>query len=224
MSLKVKNTLMNKYDLVLFDLDGTVADTDQMIIETMYTMYDLYRGGKKTPIEEIYYFSGPPIKETLKKEFPHQDNDFMVKEFVRLSWNNYDKYAKRYPYVKEIINILINRGIKVGLVTSKAKLNTIHCLEVIDLKEEFSYFVTSDDVKNNKPDPEGIYLAMKHFSISDKRKVLYIGDNNSDYYAALNAGVDVALVSWGPREINRNNKPNYWLDDYRKLEDIIDGK
>ena len=81
----------NKYDLVLLDMDGTIADTDEMIIQSMYELYDKYRDGRRTPVEEIYYFSGPPIRDTLKKEFPDMDNDSIVNEFVKISWNNYDK-------------------------------------------------------------------------------------------------------------------------------------
>ena len=61
-------------------MDGTIADTDEMIIQSMYELYDKYRNGRRTPVEEIYYFSGPPIRDTLKREFPDIDNDFIVNE------------------------------------------------------------------------------------------------------------------------------------------------
>ena len=213
----------NKYDLVLLDMDGTIADTDEMIIQSMYELYDKYRGGKRTPVEEIYYFSGPPIRETLKREFPDMDNDFIVEEFVKISWDNYDKYAKLFPHVKETIIALMNQGIKVGVVTSKMRESTIHCLEVIHLDDIIDYFVAGDDVKHMKPHPEGILLAVEHFSIKDKKKVLYIGDNKSDFISARNAGVDVALVTWGPRKIDRTLTPDYWIDDFKEVEEIING-
>lgn len=213
----------NKYDLVLLDMDGTIADTDEMIIQSMYELYDKYRGGKRTPVEEIYYFSGPPIRETLKREFPDMDNDFIVEEFVKISWDNYDKYAKLFPHVKETIIALMNQGIKVGVVTSKMRESTIHCLEVIHLDDIIDYFVAGDDVKHMKPHPEGILLAVEHFSIKDKKKVLYIGDNKSDFISARNAGVDVALVTWGPRKVDRTLTPDYWIDDFKEVEEIING-
>ena len=214
---------MNRYDLILFDLDGTIADTDEMIIQSMYTLYDKYRGGRRTPVEEIYYFSGPPIKDTLKKEFPDMDNDFMVQEFVDISWNNYDKYAKAYPYTKELLLFLNNNHIPFGVVTSKYRQSTIHCLEVIKINDLVSAFVCGDDVKNIKPDPEGIYLLMERFHIEDKKKVLYIGANNVDYLTARNAGVDVALVSWGPRKIDTSLTPEYWISSLKEVEDIVHG-
>ena len=210
-----------KYDLILLDLDGTVADTDEMIVQSMYQMYDLYRDGKRTPREEIYYFSGPPIRETLKREFPGQDIDFLVKEFVKISWNNYDKYAKLFPHVKEAIVSLQNKGVKFAIVTSKARRSCQHCLEVIGLDDIITFYVTSDDVSHTKPHPEGIFQALEHFSIINRAKVLYIGDNKSDYLTAKNAGVDVALVTWGPRRIDRSLTPEYWIDDFNEVEEIV---
>ena len=211
----------NKYDLILLDLDGTVADTDEMIIQSMYQLYDMYRNGKRTPVEEIYYFSGPPIRGTLKREFPDMDNDFITNEFIRISWANYDKYAKLFPHAKETLISLKDKGFMLGIVTSKLRDSTIHCLEVLDIKDLVPYFVAGNDVKNMKPNPESIYVAMEHFSIMDKKKVLYIGDNKSDFLTARNAGIDVALVTWGPRKIDRTLTPDYWIDDFKEVEEIV---
>ena len=54
---------MLKYQYLLFDMDGTLVDTDEMLIQTMHILYDKYRNGIYTPKEKIYYFSGPPIKK-----------------------------------------------------------------------------------------------------------------------------------------------------------------
>lgn len=214
----------NKYDLVVLDMDGTIADTDEMIVQSMYEMYDLYREGRRSPREKIYYFSGPPMRETLKNEFPHQDNDFMLQEFIRISWNNYDKYVKAFPHVKEVLLRLKEKGIKIAIVTGKYKSASLHCLDVMDLNDVSEYMVCGDDVKIAKPDPEGINKVIEHFNVLDKQKVLYIGDNNVDYLTARNAGVDIALVKWGPREIDKSLTPEYWLKSFLDLEDIVYGK
>lgn len=216
--------MSKKYDVVLLDLDGTVADSDEMIVQSMNTLYDLYRKGIKTPREKIYYFSGPPIRETLKNEFPDMDVEFMFNEFVRVSWDNYDKYVITFPGVIETLTKLKEEGIKLGIVTTKARPSSIHCLDILKLNGLIDYLVTSDDVKEIKPNPEGIYQSMEHFSILNKKKVLYIGDNKSDYLTGRNAGVDVALVTWGHRTINRELTPDYWLDEFKQLEEIVHGK
>ena len=192
---------MPKYDLILFDMDGTIANTDELVVETMYEMYDLYRGGRKTPREECYYFSGPPIKETLRKEFPGLDEEFLAQEFARLSRDKYDTIVTTYPHSKEVKLKLIQMGIKLGVVTNKYHELAVHCLEAIHLDDVMDILVGYDDVIKHKPHPEGIYKAMETFGIKDKKRVLYVGDNPLDYETAKNAGVDSCLVTWGPRKM-----------------------
>ena len=213
----------NKYDLVLLDMDGTIADTDEMLVRSMNVLYDKYRNGQRTPVEEIYYFSGPPIRETLKKEFPDIYSEDLVKEFAATSLQYYDLCVTAFPHVKETLEKLNDKGVKLAVVTSKAHIPCQHCLEVIKLDDIITYFIASDDVDRLKPYPDGIYKCMEHFSINSKKRVLYIGDNKGDYLAARNAGVDVALVTWGPRKIDRTLTPDYWIDDFQEVEDIVNG-
>ena len=61
---------MNKYKVLLFDLDGTLCDSDEMLIQSFFALYKKYRPVKIRTREELIYFSGPPIKKTLSDEFP----------------------------------------------------------------------------------------------------------------------------------------------------------
>ena len=70
-----------KYDVILFDMDGTMADTDPMILDTFHFLYQKYRNGKGRPDSEIAYFSGPPIRGTLKNEFQELDEDAIFEEY-----------------------------------------------------------------------------------------------------------------------------------------------
>ena len=214
---------MLNYKVLLFDLDGTVADTDQMIVETMNILYDLYRDGRRTPVEEIYYFSGPPIYDTLNKEFPDMDMEFMHAEFRRVSVELYPKTVKPYPNCKEVLLSLKKKGYKLGLVTNKIHSSTLLCLKLIDLEGIFDSLVCYDDVENPKPHGESILKAMKELGESDLKNVLYIGDNKLDLLTANNAGVDGALVTWGPRKLDPSLKPKMFISSYedleRKLED-----
>ena len=212
---------MPRYDLILFDMDGTIANTDDVIVESFNELYDLYRGGKRTPLEQIYYFSGPPLRETLPKEFPDMDYDFIYQEFYRISGSKYDTMVKGYPYSREVKLKLKEEGIKLGVVTNKAHNLAVHCLETIHLDDVMDVLIGVGDVKNNKPDPEGILKAMEIVGIKDKKKVLYVGDNYIDYLSAKNAGVDSCLVTWGPREVSKEAKPTYKISDYRELLEVI---
>ena len=209
---------MRKYEALLFDLDGTVADTDQMLVESFHILYDLYRDGKRTPDEEIYYFSGPPIYETLLKEFPHQDQKKMFDEFMRVSLDVYPKTVRAYPHAKETLLNLKKQGYKLGIITSKIHKSTVYCLNLIGLDGIFDSLVCYDDVAHPKPDKESIMKAMEELQVFDLSKVLYIGDNKSDFLTAVNAGVDCALVGWGPRKLDKDLHPKMIIDSFIDLE------
>ena len=61
--------MQKKYNAILFDMDGTLADTDPLIVEAFLRLYDKYGHGRKRSVEEIYYFSGPSIKKVLKEGY-----------------------------------------------------------------------------------------------------------------------------------------------------------
>lgn len=213
---------MPKYNLVLFDMDGTIANTDELVVETMFELYDLYRGGKRTPREDCYYFSGPPIRESLKKEFPDMDVEFLAHEFYLRSKDKYDIMVTPYPHSRDVKLKIRDMGIKLGVVTNKRHDLAEHCLEVINLHDQiFDVLIGFDDVKEGKPSPEGIYKAMDALGVHDKKKVLYVGDNYLDELTAKNAGIDVAIVTWGSRKIDERAKPTYFINDYRELLEVV---
>ena len=112
-----------------------------MIVQTMYEMYDLYRGGNRSPREKIVYFSGPPIRNTLKVEFPDQDNDFMFNEFVRISWDYYAKVVKPFPHAVEVFTKIRGTGVYLGVVTGKYRRQTLHCLDIIGFTPIIDFIV-----------------------------------------------------------------------------------
>lgn len=209
------------YKLVLFDMDGTIADTDGMIVATFIEMYRLYRPDYMPTIDYMLTFSGPPIVQTLTKEFPDLNFDYAFKEYQRISLPNYQKFAKAFPFVRELAEKLHARGIKIGIVTSKHRYPAEYTLKLIDLDGVFDLLIAHDDVKEAKPNPEGIFQAMKHFAVDDKRDVLYVGDTLTDYLTAQNAGIDVALVTWTPRDLPPEAKPTYYIDSFNEFFEVI---
>jgi pyrophosphatase PpaX len=209
------------YKLVIFDMDGTLVDTDLMILETFVELYRLYRPDYKPSLNDIIYFSGPPIRKTLSNEFSLEDNDKMFKEYQRISRPLYDKYVKAYPHAKELVEQLKNNGVLVGIVTSKHHEPTNYSLSLIGFNNLFDYIVASDDVKEVKPNPEGIFKMMEHFNITNKKDVLYIGDNTIDYLTSKNASVDSMIVTWGPRHLDNSINPTYYLDSFERFYEVI---
>ena len=212
---------MNNYDLVLFDMDGTIANTDAMIVETFHRLYKVYKPTVVRSDAELLYFSGPPIKQTLKNEFPNYSLDEIFPAYRDISRGTYEDFIKEFPLVRDTIISFINKGIKVGVITNKNSSNADLTLRIIHLEDVIDYCLGSDDIPASKPDPRSVGMAMEHFNIKDKARVLYVGDNTIDYTFASNAGIDCALLTWGPRKFSSDTKPKYWVKDFEELSKVI---
>ena len=214
---------MKKYKVMLFDMDGTLADTDPMIVETFNILYDRFKNGKRRPPEEIYYFSGPPIRQTLAKEFPELDQKYIFDVFHEVSRSLYDTHIFPYPDEREVLLEFKKRGIKLGIVTNKMHELTLVALKIINLEDIFDVVIGYDDVKNGKPNKEGIVKATSEFgeSLVD---TLYVGDNVLDLETANNAGVDCCLVSWGPRVLPKDINPTFKINSYKDFLEKVYGK
>lgn len=214
-----------KYSVILFDMDGTTADTDQMIVETFIYLYDKYNEGKRRPIEEIYYFSGPPIRDVIKKEFPNYDVDLILDDFRKKSLTLYESTVKEFPNSREVLLNLKKHGYKLGVVTNKSSDPARYCLKILNQEDIFDICLGFNDVSEGKPSPEGILKATKYLGEKDLNRVIYVGDNKVDIDTANNAGIDSVLVTWGPREVDPNIKATYKVKSFKELERIfINGK
>jgi pyrophosphatase PpaX len=213
-----------KYDIVIFDMDGTLVDTDLMLVESMMALFRKYRPDYKISLSTIIYFSGPPIEDTLAQYFPEVDHATIIQEFKDLSLQYYHLSAMLFPYTAEVLETLHRQGIKLGILTNKHHDRTIDTLKMLNIEHYFDYIVAYDDVEKPKPDPEGMFQIIEHYNVS-KDRLLFVGDTIYDYQVAVSSGVDCALIGWSPRRFPAHVRPAHWLTDYRQLvEVVINGK
>ena len=212
---------MNNYRLLLFDLDGTLANTDEMVVQSFFSLYKRYNPKAVRTREELYYFSGPQIRDTLTKEFPDYPIEEMMEAFKTISKDFYAPYVTEYEDEIEVLKALKKQGYLLGVVTNKGGPLTQYTLEICHIEDLFDVVISADDVSAFKPNPEGIYKAMNMLNIKNKGDVLYIGDNDIDYYSGTNAGVETMLVSWGPREIKCLDKAKYVASSYNEMRKIL---
>ena len=212
---------MHKYRVLLFDLDGTLCDTDEMLIQSFLALYKKYRPAKIRTREELIYFSGPPIKKTLVDEFPDYSFEEIYKAFQETSRELYLPYVKAFDNEIETLKKLKEAGYLLGVVTNKGAPLTKYSLEVAHIDGLFDVVISADDVNAPKPSPLGINKALERLGIADKDKVLYIGDNDIDYETACNAGIGAMLVTWGPREIQCINAAKLAVSSYNELGGLL---
>ena len=209
---------MKKYKLYIFDLDGTLLDSDKMLIETFHYLYKKYKPTDYVIDDnKIITFSGPQIRDTLKQEFPELDQEMMLKEWRVESVKNYPKFTKLFPGAIELLSTLVEKGIYTAIYTNKHRFATDEAFKLFGISDLDIWSVTGDDVKTQKPNPEGLEIAMNHFGIKDRKEVIYIGDSVYDARTAENAGVDFGLVSWTPRKLPDNCKIDWKIDSFCDL-------
>ena len=193
---------MKQYKLYIFDLDGTLLDSDPMLIETFHYLYKKYKPADYVIDDnKIITFSGPQIRDTLLQEFPELDQDMMLKVWREESVKNYPIYTKLFPGAYELLSTLVEKKIPVAIYTNKHRFATDEAFRIFGIDKLNIFSRCGDEVEHLKPHPDGIFDCMKHFNILDKKEIIYIGDTIFDYNTAKNAGVDFGLVSWTPRKL-----------------------
>lgn len=170
-------------ECVLFDLDGTIVDTNELIISSfMYALKD--NGLAPLTREEIIPHMGTTLQQQMRVFSGLEDVNGTLEKSYR-SYNNehHDELVRSFPLVKETIEELSRRGIKLGIVTTKIRPTTIKTLERFDLLKYMDTIVTVNDVTEPKPHPEPVLTAVYNLGV-DPRKTLMIGDSAVDIQSA----------------------------------------
>ena len=173
---------------VLFDLDGTIIDSNNAIFET-YTQVAKRLGVEPPDIEVLRGLLGQPSNLNLPILFgDNKDARPIYNEVVIKTHEN----LPTLPHVKETLEKI---ELPMGIVTSKRKANAIEVLG--ELYEKFDVLITPEQTVKQKPDPEPMHLACKKLSVKPKECV-YIGDTIRDYKTAMNSGTEfIALIDKG---------------------------
>lgn len=209
------------YQAVLFDMDGTIADTDMMVVLTYFEMYRRFRPSYKPSLKKLMYFSGPPLKDVFPVEFPDVPFEEALAFFRETAKKYYVETVTAYPGVKKILQSLKKKGIKTAVVTGKMHREADLTLYLIGLTGLFDVLVCSDDVATSKPNPEGVNKALSELGVS-KENALFIGDTEYDYQTSRNAKTDTMIVTWTPRNFPKKLKPDYYLDTWDDFFKVIE--
>lgn len=204
---------------VLFDLDGTLIDTNELInvsFEHTFKQYDF-----SFTREEIMEFNGPPLRETFHKINPGQADE-MIETYRSHNAVVHEKYIKVFPYVIDTLEKLRDNQINMGIVTSKMRNGVNLGLELTKLDHFFETIITVDDVTHPKPHPESVIKAMTELN-GEIDSTIMVGDNHHDIVAGHNAGVRTAGVAWSHKgeEYLASFQPTYMLKDMRDLLPIV---
>ncbi len=213
-----------KYKTLLFDLDGTLLDTNDLIIHSfLYTLEQFFPG--KYTREALIPHMGKPLYEQMVYFGDEKLADEMVNVYREHNIRTHNEMVKDFPYVKEVLMYLYEQGAKMGVVTSKGIITTEMGLKLYGLYSLMGTIVTIEDTEKHKPNPEPVLLAMDRLH-ADPKTTLMVGDSQYDIQAAQNAGITSVGVAWslkGPDFLEQFN-PDYMLKDFRDFISVVTGK
>jgi len=209
---------------LLFDLDGTLIDTNELILQSFLHTFEKYLPDRKFTREDILPFNGPPLIETFSSIDPERAEEMMA-EYRRFNHEKHDELVTEFPGVFETIQTLKEKGFKIGVVTTKLRSTVNMGLKLTKLDQFFDVVVTLDDVKNPKPDPEPVFLALQQLD-STPEEAIMIGDNYQDIVSGQNAGTKTAGVAWSHKgkDFLMEYKPDFMLENMSDLLDIVSVK
>lgn len=212
---------MRRYDTILFDFDGTVMDTNHVIIQSWQHTFRTLRN-QEQDVEKIIRTFGEPLETTVKHLFPDVPVQDVVEIYRNYHRDNFGELIDVFPGIRELLQELKARDYKTGLVTSRLRQTTMQGLEKYELASYFDVIITADDTSKHKPDPEPINIALERLKSAPEQSMM-LGDTMFDIRCAKNAGVDSVLVGWAlavsDEDKNGSDAPNYMIE---KAEDLLE--
>ena len=207
------------FDGFIFDVDGTLTSTNQLIFDSFNFIAKKYLN-KTFSDEEIVAMFGPTEDVILKQWCGDKFEEAKVWYYKYYSDNHWK--AKLYPGIKEILDYLKNKKFPLGIFTGKGREATMITLKKLKVDHYFNPIVTGDDVANHKPSAEGILKFVNHFKLKNER-VLMIGDSVSDVKASKEAGIKVASALWDSyaHEKVKTLQSDYYFYSVKELKEFL---
>jgi len=212
-----------KYQTVLFDLDGTLIDTNELILTSFLYVLENHLPGKFTR-EDIIPHMGGTLFEQMEFFGGAQLRDTLVNEYRVHNEEIHDEYVREFHQVKEALEELNGLGVTMGIVTTKQRKTAEMGARLFGIDQFMKAFIAYESTEKHKPSPDPVLKAMELVS-ADPQTTLMVGDSQYDIQAAKNAGIDSAGVAWslkGPDFLKQFN-PTYILQEMMDIIPIVKG-
>ena len=200
---------MNK-KYIIFDFDGTLANTNNIIIASWKATFEKYLG-YSLPVREIEATFGEVLVNTIGRLIPDAPANEVV-DYYRAYQDSHQKEGTVYVFdgVRELLETLRERGHVIGVGTSRTAYSLQKYMKALDIEDLVDEIVTMEDVSMHKPHPETVEAVLRKMAAHDDEEcarggripghvrdlAIMIGDTKYDIGCANNAGVESALVGW----------------------------
>lgn len=182
----------------IFDVDGTLVDSEESVLASMQEMLEL-RTGKRVEKKELSFALGIPGEDALRRlHFPESELEEAMEQWLGLT-SKYRKLIHVFPGIRETLAGLRRRGCRLGIVTSRTREEYETDVAPFGLSEYFDTIVCADDTQGHKPQGAPVREYLRRMK-ADPEEAVYIGDTVYDMLCAQDAGVEGGAGSMGLRQ------------------------
>lgn len=206
---------------ILLDLDGTLVNTNNVIINCYnYACEKVY--GHTFPLEDFVHYFGIPLADGLNALFPDKGAEVLA-AYKAFQDQHHDELIREFPGVIATLKALQDRGIKLAIVTSKHKEAALRGLNCFDMAKYFEAIVDSKGVAHSKPSPEPSLKALELLGLQGD-ECLCVGDSPYDLQSGHGAGCTTVAVDYSifdKAKLIGEGKPDYVIKAMPELLDLI---
>lgn len=207
---------------LLFDLDGTVVDSIELIIQAAEHAYD-GRDGPRPTRPEWMALIGTPLAPMLRRwAVDEADVKFLWDRYRAFQLEHHDRLVSPYPGAVDLIRRLHARGHAMAIVSSKLELGIRRSLDFIGVTDCFGALIGIEATEKHKPEPEPVLLALERLGVR-AADAWFIGDSPYDVLAGHAAGVRTIGVLTGPydRAAMEQARPTHVVHALTEIEPLI---
>jgi phosphoglycolate phosphatase len=218
----MKNKFDGKVKALVFDLDGTLIDSKQDLVQSVNaTLREIGRAELPAELVASYVGSGAPVLirralgATAAAEEQETALNFFLKHYAAHELDN----TKEYPGVRQALQQL--RGVPMAVLTNKPVNISVRILEGLQLAHYFRAIYGGNSFASKKPDPLGAHTILKELGVPSAESVM-VGDSEVDVQTARNAGMISAVVNFGFGTHDRATYPaDLYLDRMEQLVPLV---
>lgn len=210
---------MKKYKAIVFDMDGTVLDTLDELTKSLNYVFACHGLPAMTQeaIRPCLGFGYDGFIDKAAPDAPESLRRMMIKEFIAYYSARCQTTTFPYPGIPQVLGRLKAAGYHMAIVSNKGQ-GAVSELHDEYFKDYVDFSLGETPMYRKKPAPDMVWEALKRLGCA-KEDAIYVGDSEVDKETADNAGLDVALVTWGfrDRDLLESLQPTYLIDTREEL-------
>ncbi|KYG29648.1 HAD family hydrolase [Alkalihalobacillus trypoxylicola] len=217
---------MNKYKVILFDLDGTLSDPKEGITKSVQYALE-YMNIVEEDLHKLDSFIGPPLQESFKEYYGFDERQTnKAIERYRERFKKVGMFENDlYPNIDKLLRELVKQGFILVVATSKPTVFAKQIVEYFNIKQHFDLIVGSqlDGTRTSKS--EIIQYIMNRYEKQRLRDFVMIGDRKHDMIGAKFCGIDSIAVTYGYGSYNElaTEEPTFMVDSVFELKELLLG-